>query len=164
MVIRLLWPFVSSPMNASLRSSMFLSTASAIVLLLWGLLAPASVESKDAVMKPQDIRGFQSENCRDRFTRLVRELDLVLAGDPTSVDPIQDVIGRNLPINGCSIEELRPIAEASRFYVTARESQKFHSISFNNEGISKGYGFAVMISLNKKTGELEMPFTRPNRY
>src|SRR4029077_11886801 len=99
-----------------------------------------------------------------RFAQLVRDLDVVLASNPKAVDPITKIFHDQLPIANCRIEEVLAIARASPFFVGSEEAPEYYNIAFNSAATSTGYGFAVLIALNKKSMSLELPFAIPNQF
>jgi hypothetical protein len=106
----------------------------------------------------------QRRDCETRFAVAVRDLDAVLASDPKAIDPIYEIFKRHFPIEKCSIEDALATARASRFFVGSEEAPEYYNIGFNSAGVSSGYGFGVLISLNKKTGIFELPFAKVNGY
>ncbi len=106
----------------------------------------------------------QVRDCKIRFAALVRDLDSVLASDPKAIDPIYEIFKRYFPVERCSIEDTLATARASRFFVGSEETPEYYNIAFNSAGVGSGYGFAVLISLNRKTGNFELPFAKVNRF
>jgi hypothetical protein len=106
----------------------------------------------------------QQSDCKARFAAMVRDLDAVLASDPKAIDPIYELFKRHFPIEKCSIEDALATARASRFFVGSEEAPEYYNIGFNSAGVSSGYGFGVLISLNKKTGIFELPFAKVNGF
>ncbi len=106
----------------------------------------------------------QGSDCKTRFNVLVRDLDSILASDQKAIDPIHEVFKRHFPVEKCGIEEILAIARASRFFVGSEETPEYYNVAFNSAGVGSGYGFAVQMSLNKRTGTLELPFAKVNRF
>ncbi len=103
-------------------------------------------------------------DCKTRFTALVRDLDGVLASDPETINPVYEVFHTHFPVEKCKIEDVLAIARASRFFVGSEEWGTYYNIGFDSAGVSSRPGFAVQISMAKKTGDLELPFAKVNGY
>jgi hypothetical protein len=106
----------------------------------------------------------QRSDCETRFAALVRDLDGVLASDPETITPVYEVFHTHFPVEKCKIEDVLAIARASRFFVRSEEWGTYHNVMFNSAGVSSRPGFAVQISMAKKTGDLELPFAKVNGY
>jgi hypothetical protein len=105
-----------------------------------------------------------ASDCKGRLAEFVRHLDSILGSAPKAIDPIYEAFRRSFPIQKCNIAEAFAIARVSRFFVGSDETPAYYNIAFNSAGIGSGYGFAVQISLNKKTGNFEMPFAKVNGF
>jgi hypothetical protein len=103
-------------------------------------------------------------DCATRFAEFVRDLDSILASAPKAIDPISSAFQRFFPMQKCSVEEILTIARKSRFFVGSEEGPAFYNMAFDSAGTGPGNGFAVLISLNKKTGNLEKPFAKVNGF
>jgi hypothetical protein len=103
-------------------------------------------------------------DCATRFAEFVRDLDGILASAPRAIDPIYAAFQRFFPMQKCSVEEILTIARKSRFFVGSEESPAFYSMAFDSAGTGPGNGFALLISLNKKTGNLEKSFAKVNGF
>jgi len=104
----------------------------------------------------------QQLDCKARFAALVRDLDAVLAVNAKSVTSIYNLFKIYFPIERCNIEDVLKIARASGFFVSSEEQVAYYNIAFKSGSVSSG--FLVQISLNKKTGNLELPFAKVNGY
>jgi hypothetical protein len=117
------------------------------------------------LMPVADSRSTNHSNdCETRFAALVRDLDGVLASDPETITPVYEVFHKYFPIEKCSIEDVLTIARSSRFFAGSEEWGTYYNIAFNSAGASSRPGFAVQISVAKKTGDLELPFAKVNGY
>jgi hypothetical protein len=103
-------------------------------------------------------------DCETRFAALVRDLDSVLASDPETITPVYEVFHKYFPVEKCKIEDVLAIARASRFFVRSWEGSEYYSVAFSSADVSSRPGFAVQISMAKKTGNLELPFAKVNGY
>jgi hypothetical protein len=106
----------------------------------------------------------QSSDCKTRIAVLVRDLDSVLAGDAETVTLVYEVFHRNFPVEKCNIEDVLAAARSSRFFVGSEETRANYNIAFNSAGVSSRPGFVVQISVDKKTGNLVLPFAKVNGY
>jgi hypothetical protein len=106
----------------------------------------------------------QPGDCKTRIAALVRDLDGVLAGDAETVMLVYEVFHRNFPVEKCSIEDVLAAARSSRFFVGSEETRANYNIAFNSAGVSSRPGFVVQISVDKKTGNLVLPFAKVNGY
>jgi hypothetical protein len=122
--------------------------------LLGGRLMPAN-ESGSA---------NQHSDCKSRFLSLVKDLDRVLASDPETIGPVFEVFYKNFPVEKCAVEEVLSIARSSRFFTSSEETPAYYNIAFNSARVSSRPGFAVLMSLSKQTGNLELPFAKVNGY
>jgi hypothetical protein len=121
--------------------------------------------SGGTLMPATDTQSMdQRSDCTTRFTALVRDLDGVLASDPETINPVYEVFHAHFPVEKCKIEDVVAIARASRFFVRSWEGSENYSVAFNSAGVSSRPGFAVQISMAKKTGDLELPFAKVNGY
>jgi hypothetical protein len=165
--VKLQCPISNGTDNVVSSRSLSPFSLGAAVLILSFLALITSVEAElklGAAMDAQESNKHRSSDCKDLFARLVQDLDRALASDPKSVDRITAAIGEDFPIKRCRIEEILPIARSSRFFVSSEEAPKIYNIMFSNANSSAGYGFFVLISLNKITGTIEVPFARVNNY
>jgi hypothetical protein len=106
----------------------------------------------------------QPGDCKTRIVALVRDLDSVLAGDAETVTLVYEVFHKYFPVEKCNIEDVLAAARSSRFFVGSEEWSTYYLIQFNSAGVSRRPGFAVQISIEKKTGNLERPFAKVNGY
>ena len=106
----------------------------------------------------------QPSDCKVRFASLVRDLDQVLGSDPESIAQVYEVFYRFFPIEMCGLQGVLEIARSSRFFVGSEEWSTYYNVMFNSAGVSSRPGFAVQISIAKKTGNLELPFAKVNGY
>jgi hypothetical protein len=106
----------------------------------------------------------QPGDCKTRIAALVRDLDGVLAGDAQTVTLVYEVFHKYFPVEKCNIEYVLAAARGSRFFVGSEEWGTYYLIQFNSAGVSRRPGFAVQISVEKKTGNLERPFAKVNGY
>lgn len=138
-------------------------------LLLGGFLrfsqaGSTGVFSGDILMADARSQSMaQRGDCKTRFAALVRDLGGVLASDPESLASVYEVFHKYFPIEKCNIEDVLAIARTSRFFVGSEEMGTY-SVAFNSAGVSSRPGFAVLISVDKKTGNLERPFAKINGY
>jgi hypothetical protein len=127
--------------------------------------SPNGFLSGDDLMPVADSRPTNHSNdCETRFTALVRDLDGVLASDPETITPVYEVFHKYFPVEKCKIEDVLAIARASRFFVRSWEGSEYYSVAFSSADVSSRPGFAVQISMAKKTGNLELPFAKVNGY
>jgi hypothetical protein len=127
--------------------------------------SPNGFLSGDDLMPVADSRSTNHSNdCKTRFTALVRDLDGVLASDPGTITPVYEVFHKYFPVEKCKIEDVLAIARASRFFVRSWEGSEYYSVAFSSADVSSRPGFAVQISMAKKTGNLELPFAKVNGY
>jgi hypothetical protein len=103
-------------------------------------------------------------DCKTRIAALVRDLDTVLAGDAETVTLVYEVFHKYFPVEKCNIEDVLAAARRSRFFVGSEEWGTYYLIQFNSAGVSRRPGFAVQISVEKQTGNLERPFAKVNGY
>ncbi|MEW6643088.1 MAG: hypothetical protein AB1586_21470 [Pseudomonadota bacterium] len=103
-------------------------------------------------------------DCKERLRGLVKDLDFVLASDPQSVAAVYEVFYKYFPINRCAIEDVLLIARSSRFFTGSEDVPGYYNVAFNSTGVSSRPGFAALLSLSKKTGNMEMPFAKVNGY
>jgi hypothetical protein len=113
--------------------------------------------SGGTLMSATDSQSMnQRSDCNTRFTALVRDLDGVLASDPETINPVYEVFHRHFPVEKCKIEDVLAIARTSRFFVRSEEWGTYYNVGFDSAGVSSRPGFAVQISMSKKTGDLEL--------
>ena len=106
----------------------------------------------------------QPGDCKTRIAALVRDLDGVLGSDAETVTLVYEVFHKYFPVEKCNIEDVLAVARGSRFFVGSEEWGTYYLIQFNSGGVSRRPGFAVQISVEKKTGNLERPFAKVNGY
>jgi hypothetical protein len=106
----------------------------------------------------------QPGDCKTRIAALVRDLDGVLGSDAETVTLVYEVFHKYFPVEKCNIEDVLAVARGSRFFVGSEEWGTYYLIQFNSAGVSRRPGFAVQISVEKKTGNLERPFAKVNGY
>jgi len=120
----------------------------------------------DRLMRAEDtpIKSDAGQQCTARFATFVQELDRLLASDPPTVLPVQDLFGKYLPVENCNINELLEIARASRFFDSISDQRTYYVIALNSRGLSSRPGFAVQVSLVKSTGASRLPFVKVNGF
>jgi hypothetical protein len=103
-------------------------------------------------------------DCKTRIAALVRDLDTVLASDAETVTLVYEVFHKYFPVEKCKIEDVLAAARGSRFFVGSEETRASYNIAFNSAGVSSRPGFTVQITVDKKTGDLVLPFAKVNGY
>lgn len=112
-------------------------------------------------MRPDDsIAANAQTDCQSKFTAFVGELDAILAAHTRSATTIYDLFKQYFPIENCKIADILTIARTSQFFTGPEEQPGNYNILFKSGGAWSG--FSVIMSLNKKTGSLELPFAKPN--
>jgi hypothetical protein len=106
----------------------------------------------------------QLRDCKTRIVALVRDLDGILGSDAETVTLVYEVFHKYFPVEKCNIEDVLAAARGSGFFVGSEEWGTYYLIQFNSAGVSRRPGFAVQISVEKKTGNLERPFAKVNGY
>jgi len=122
------------------------------------------LSGRELMVMGDSIEPNKPSDCATRFAEFVRDLDGILASAPKAIDPIYAAFQRSFPIQKCKIEEILTIARKSRFFVGSEETVAYYNIAFNGAGVGSGNGFAVLVSLNKKTGNMEKPFAKVNGF
>jgi hypothetical protein len=106
----------------------------------------------------------QLRDCKPRIAALVRDLDGVLGSDAETVTLVYEVFHKYFPVEKCNIEDVLAAARGSRFFVGSEETRASYIIAFNSAGVSSRPGFTVQISVDRKTGDLVLPFAKVNGY
>lgn len=93
-------------------------------------------------------------NCSIKFRSFVNEMDRALASNADSVFVIKKVVEENLPVEHCRIEEIIEMSKESPFFYELFEMYSSYTVAFKNRY------FIVSFSLNKDTGNIEIPSAR----
>jgi hypothetical protein len=103
--------------------------------------------------------------CATRIAAFVKELDSLLASDPSTIYPVFDLLNRYFPVEGCDIQDAIGIARESRFFSLVSEEKTYYVIVFDSKGVAgwANPGFYVQFSLIKTSGNSRLPAAHVNQ-
>jgi len=100
---------------------------------------------------PSHAEQPRATSCAEKMEKFVESIDELLAKKVLEDEPFWAVTRENLPVKGCSVEEVISISRKSKFYVPPFEQYASYTISFRNSDKD------IFFGLEKDTGNIGYP-------
>lgn len=106
---------------------------------------------------PSRAEQPRATSCAEKLQTFVESIDELFAKNVLENEPFWAVIRENLPVNGCTVEEVISISRTSKFSVPPFEEYASYTIIFRNSDKDVSFG------LEKDTGKINFPAVRSAR-
>jgi hypothetical protein len=96
--------------------------------------------------------------CSARLHAFIKDLDEILDSDPNSVDPLNALLKKALPVSNCKIDQAIGIVRQSRYFSGVGEQPEMHVVTFGIPKTFRRSGIVVIFGLKKESGDSRLPF------
>jgi hypothetical protein len=123
-----------------MRTDFLTTSLVAACLLLVALVTPATAD------------GAKGEECAAKVRDFARDLDYVMSLEQRSTNPLNNILQKYFPTEGCRVDEAIAIARQSKFFWETYETVTDIGVHFRNETLKAGFG------VERESGNIVRPY------
>jgi hypothetical protein len=147
----------------------FFSFRKSLVLLVHFFVAAAVVAlacyTPSALGDPAGAPVTQSESkdCSTRLAQFIEELDSILRGEPSSIQPLRYLLDRTFPQRNCDPEVATAVSRRSAYFRGVESQPEAYVFTFGTPGGANRATLSVGFGILKASGETWLPFAQFNK-